>query len=321
MTYGSSKRFPSKLAGPQSLWPRHGPTHRALATARHALTGQPVHDLLLLLRISIRRTFVWTRAPELAITDDVLCHAMRRAAQLAENIGCAANGRRRTSHDRLPGHTRHDPAPTSDPTEVEYRLYFRPQGCPCGDYTDPRRQCNCTPAKIDHYMSKISGPLLDCIDIHIEVPAVEYRDLSADLGGQGSAEMREMVAAARNAQTARVHRAKILTNAHMSNRLVKRHCHLDGRTEAILEQAMHELALSARAYTKILKMSRTGVRQVWRRLRPSISPLPSTACHQLLTILRLWQGYWGSTETGSTGLSLRRSWRRSSIRPCLIASA
>ena len=129
--------------------------------------------------------------------------------------------------------------------------------CPCGYFTDRRRQCNCTPTKIDHYMSKISGPLLDRIDIHIEVPAVEYRDLSSDHAGQSSEEMRALVARARAAQTARFQRAKILTNAHMSNRLVKKHCQLDGPTEAILAQAMHELALSARAYTKILKVART----------------------------------------------------------------
>ena len=129
--------------------------------------------------------------------------------------------------------------------------------CPCGYYTDSRRTCNCGPVRIENYMAKISGPLLDRIDIHIEVPAVEYRDLKSDRPGQGSGEMRGQVLAARELQTARFQGTKTLLNAQMSNRLVKQHCQLDGGAEAMLQQAMTELALSARAYTKILKVART----------------------------------------------------------------
>ena len=129
--------------------------------------------------------------------------------------------------------------------------------CPCGYYTDPRRECNCSPTKIDQYMSKISGPLLDRIDIHIEVPAVDYRDLRSERDGQSSAEMSLTVAAARQAQLDRFAGTRTLTNGHMTQAQIKAHCQLDGQAEAILRQAMTELALSARAYTKILRVART----------------------------------------------------------------
>ena len=140
---------------------------------------------------------------------------------------------------------------------ADFMLVAALNPCPCGYYTDSRRQCHCSPLKIENYMAKISGPLLDRIDIHIEVPAVEYRDLSSARPGQSSAEMYGLVMAARERQTARLEGAKLLTNAQMPNRLVEKHCRLDGSTAAILEQAMHELALSARAYNKILKVART----------------------------------------------------------------
>ena len=106
-------------------------------------------------------------------------------------------------------------------------------------------------------MSRISGPLLDRIDIHVEVPAVEYKELRSDRPGLSSEAMYGQVVTAREAQAIRFEGAKILTNSQMPNRLVKQHCQLDGQAEAILEQAMQGLALSARAYNKVLKVART----------------------------------------------------------------
>ncbi len=129
--------------------------------------------------------------------------------------------------------------------------------CPCGWSGHPKRPCNCSPMRIEQYMSRISGPMLDRIDIHIEVPAVEYQELRSDRPGRSSAEMYEQVIEARQAQGERFKGSRTRTNAQMSSRLVRQHCRLDGRAEAMLEQAVHELALSARAYTKILKVART----------------------------------------------------------------
>jgi magnesium chelatase family protein len=105
-------------------------------------------------------------------------------------------------------------------------------------------------------MGRISGPLLDRIDIHIEVPAVAYRDLRSAKDGASSAELREQVVSARDRQAKRFGKAG-RTNATMSHREVRRHCPLDTQCETLLKQATHELGLSARAHDKILRMART----------------------------------------------------------------
>ena len=134
---------------------------------------------------------------------------------------------------------------------------FRPHGCPCGLYTDPAKECRCSPRQVQNYLSRISGPLLDRIDIHIDVPRVPRRDLMAGREGEPSAEIRRRVLAARAAQTHRFGRASITTTAQMGTRQVKRHCVLQPDAQSLLAQAMDELHLSARAYTKVLKVSRT----------------------------------------------------------------
>ncbi len=128
--------------------------------------------------------------------------------------------------------------------------------CPCGYFTDPKRECHCTPRQIQAYLGKISGPLLDRIDIHLDVPAVAYRELRGRTEGTSSALMREQVLAARERQAARF-KSRRMTNAHMSHRQVKKHCALDDAGESLLKQAMHEMGLSARAHDKILRSSRT----------------------------------------------------------------
>jgi len=129
--------------------------------------------------------------------------------------------------------------------------------CPCGYYTDPRRPCKCTPNMIERYLSRISGPLIDRIDIHIEVPPVPWRQLRADGEGLSSARMRDQVFAARRIQRGRFRRGATTTNATMSPRQLRRHCRLDAAGEALLKQAMTELGLSARAHDKILRTART----------------------------------------------------------------
>lgn len=129
--------------------------------------------------------------------------------------------------------------------------------CPCGYRNDPRRECHCTVPQIERYMSKISGPLVDRIDIHIEVPGVPFRELSGQQPGTSSADMRCQVVAARRLQSERFSRTKTRCNAHMSHRLTREHCRMDAECQNILRAAMTELGLSARAHDKILRVART----------------------------------------------------------------
>src|ERR1700704_547777 len=98
--------------------------------------------------------------------------------------------------------------------------------CPCGYRNDPRRECHCSVPQIERYMAKISGPLLDRIDLHIEVPAVPFKELSASQSGTSSAEMRDQVLSARAVQTERFNGAKTRVNAQMSSREIRQHCQL-----------------------------------------------------------------------------------------------
>jgi magnesium chelatase family protein len=130
--------------------------------------------------------------------------------------------------------------------------------CPCGYLGDRARQCVCTPVTIQHYLSRLSGPLLDRIDLHIEVPAVRYRELSAERGGEPSAAIRERCALARVRQRGRfAARPGIFANAHMAPRDIRAHCQLTAAAEALLHTAIARLSLSARAYHRVLKLART----------------------------------------------------------------
>ncbi len=130
--------------------------------------------------------------------------------------------------------------------------------CPCGFFTDPNKECTCTPPQIQRYMSKISGPLLDRIDIHIEVPAVKYKELSADTKSETSSDIRERVINARNIQYKRFEDTKyIFNNGDMGSKEVRQFCKLDSAGADLLKMAMTKLGLSARAYDRILKVSRT----------------------------------------------------------------
>jgi magnesium chelatase family protein len=119
--------------------------------------------------------------------------------------------------------------------------------CPCGYFGDPRRECRCSPRQVESYRNRISGPLLDRIDIHVEAPAVEFKELSSDERAEPSAAIRERVVAARAIQTARYHGTRARTNAGMSHAQLKTHCKLDPASQEMLRLAMSELQLSARA--------------------------------------------------------------------------
>ena len=125
-------------------------------------------------------------------------------------------------------------------------------GCPCGFYGDTSRECRCTPGIIQRYLGKISGPLLDRIDIHIEVPGVAYKELRGKDDGVTSADIRERVVAARVVQQQRGY-----YNAHIPARSLRKHCALDESGERTLEMAVRRMGLSARAHDRILKLSRT----------------------------------------------------------------
>ncbi len=129
--------------------------------------------------------------------------------------------------------------------------------CPCGYRNDPRRDCHCTVPQIERYMSKISGPLLDRIDIHIEVPAVPFRELSAATPGTSSAEMRTSVVAARSIQRQRLAGSTTRLNGQMTHRQIRAFCQLDAAGMNLLRSTMTELGLSARAHDKILRLART----------------------------------------------------------------
>ncbi|MEN6450922.1 MAG: YifB family Mg chelatase-like AAA ATPase [Thermoguttaceae bacterium] len=129
--------------------------------------------------------------------------------------------------------------------------------CPCGYRGDSRRSCHCTPPQIERYMSKISGPLLDRIDIHIEVPSVAFRELSGGTPGTSSADLRGQVAVARQAQAGRFDGVKTRYNADMSHRQTRQFCKLDDECQNLLKAAMTDLGLSARAHDKVLRVART----------------------------------------------------------------
>src|SRR5205085_2627898 len=142
--------------------------------------------------------------------------------------------------------------------------------CPCGYFNDKSRDCMCTPPMIQRYVSKVSGPLLDRIDIHIEVPAVQYKELRGGASAEGSAEIRARVLAARERQhsrfasngartngSARAASRAVFANAQMTTQQIRTHCELSSDAERILERAMQQQGLSARAHDRILKVART----------------------------------------------------------------
>lgn len=139
----------------------------------------------------------------------------------------------------------------------QFMLVAAMNPCPCGYLTDPTRSCSCTPIAIQRYRAKVSGPLLDRIDLHIEVPAVPFRDLTTETQDESSEIIRKRVLAAREVQRARYEKDGIRCNAQLRPRQIKKHCQIDEPSRRLVEMAMERLGLSARAYNRILKVARS----------------------------------------------------------------
>jgi len=130
--------------------------------------------------------------------------------------------------------------------------------CPCGYFTDPYHECRCTPVQIQRYHAKISGPLLDRIDIHIEVPSLKYDELKSATPGESSSEIRKRINRARERQLERfAKKRKIYCNAHMESKNIRKYCPIDDASQSLLKIAIEKFGLSARAYDKVLKVART----------------------------------------------------------------
>jgi len=129
--------------------------------------------------------------------------------------------------------------------------------CPCGYLGDTKHECRCSPTQIQRYRSRISGPLLDRIDIHIEAPALSLTELRSEKAGESSAAIRVRVEAARERQRARFSAARTTANARMTQAQIRKHCAIDASLGDLLQHAMEQLSLSARAYDRILKVART----------------------------------------------------------------
>ena len=129
--------------------------------------------------------------------------------------------------------------------------------CPCGFQGDEDRDCDCTPGEIKRYTRKISGPLLDRIDIHIRVPRVKYQELSSEKQAESSAVIRQRVMKARDIQLSRLQKYGIFCNAQMNHAMLKRECRMTREAKDLLAQAFQRLLLSARSYDRIIKVART----------------------------------------------------------------
>ncbi len=129
--------------------------------------------------------------------------------------------------------------------------------CPCGYLGDAKHECRCTPTQIQRYRSRISGPLLDRIDIHIDAPALSLTELRSEKLGETSATIRQRVETARARQHVRFAHTRTNANARMTQAQIRKHCAIDSTLGDLLQQAMEQLSLSARAYDRILKVSRT----------------------------------------------------------------
>ena len=128
----------------------------------------------------------------------------------------------------------------------------------CGYFGDLKRECRCTLNQVQRYRQRVSGPLLDRIDLHIEVPAVQFKELTSTQAGESSAAIRDRILTARAIQQKRFGKTpQVRSNARMTSRLLKAHCEIDEQSRELLRMAMTELNLSARAHDRILKVART----------------------------------------------------------------
>ena len=140
---------------------------------------------------------------------------------------------------------------------ADFMLVAALNPCPCGFFGDPERECSCTAPQIQRYLNKISGPLLDRIDIHVEVPRTHIKDLEIDIPAESSAQIRERVKKAREIQQQRFAAEGIFCNAQMQSRQLRTHCKIDKKAKQLMRDAFERLGLSARAHDRILKVART----------------------------------------------------------------
>lgn len=161
---------------------------------------------------------------------------------------------------------------------ADFLLVAAMNPCPCGYLTDPNRECHCSPPVVDRYLSKISGPLLDRIDIHLEVPAIAFEELRGEGHGTGSAELRQLVNQAREQQNRRFGKDALMVNGRMNGRQIRKFCPLDSTCEELLRQAVEELGLSIRAHDRVLRVARTIA---------DIDASPNIAAHHLAEAIQL----------------------------------
>jgi magnesium chelatase family protein len=140
---------------------------------------------------------------------------------------------------------------------ANFQLAAAMNPCPCGYFGDPARPCTCSSSSVTRYQKRISGPLMDRIDIHMQVPRVEYQKLRDMRKGESSAEVRQRVETARERQRERFKGTDIACNADMRPRQIRKYCELDDPCQALMKTAMRQLQLTARAYHRVLKLSRT----------------------------------------------------------------
>jgi magnesium chelatase family protein len=139
----------------------------------------------------------------------------------------------------------------------EFSLVAAMNPCPCGYYGHPKKKCICSPLAVKKYLGKISGPMLDRLDIHVEVPAVEFDELSGKPTGETSAEIRKRVEAARKIQNERYEGTGVNCNARLNSSLMRKYCNMTADAEMLLKAAFERLGMSARSYDRILKIART----------------------------------------------------------------
>lgn len=140
---------------------------------------------------------------------------------------------------------------------AKFMLVAAMNPCPCGWFTDPKKECHCSPLQVQKYISRISGPLLDRIDIHLEVPTLPSNELLKTIPAESSVSIKQRTDQARVVQSKRFEGSFIFTNAQMNHKQIKAHCVLNDECKRLLKAAIDQLGLSARAYDKILKVART----------------------------------------------------------------
>jgi magnesium chelatase family protein len=140
---------------------------------------------------------------------------------------------------------------------AKFMLVAAMNPCPCGYFTAPKKECHCTPLQIQKYLSKVSGPLLDRIDIHLEVPGLNYQELTQRPKGEDSFSIRQRVEKARTVQKKRYLKEKDTSNINLTPRQIEKYCPVSTEAKELLKMAIYELGFSARAYDKVLKLGRT----------------------------------------------------------------